>query len=135
MPDDEMVLCAASAYTQKYYFNPEFENLPESVQEELNILCVLFTEEVGGNLVLKFNENGELLLEASAAEDDLLYDDIGSGLKVREVQREKSDLLESLEMFFRIFFLGEEGEDWNDDLSDRLGEEDEYDAPGGDEEE
>ncbi len=110
MFEDEYVLCAASAYTKQYYFNPEFDSLPESVQEDLNIMCVLFTEEVGGNLVLKFDEEGNLLLETSAAEEDLLYDEIGSGLKIKEIQQTKADLLESLEMFFRVFFLGEEEE-------------------------
>ncbi len=111
MFDDDSVLCAASAYTQKYFFNPEFDNLPEGVQEELKILCVLFTEDVGGNLVLRFSADGELLLEPSAAEDDLLYDEIGSGLKVREVQREQADLLEELETYYRTFYLDED-EDW-----------------------
>ncbi|MCC8141154.1 MAG: DUF6145 family protein [Lachnospiraceae bacterium] len=110
MFEDEYVLCAASAYTKQYYFNPAFDSLPESVQEDLNILCVLFTEEVGGNLILKFDEEGTLLLETSAAEEDLLYDEIGSGLKIKEIQQTKADLLESLEMFFRVFFLGEEEE-------------------------
>ena len=30
--DEEMVLCAASSYEQKYYLNPEFESLPEAVE-------------------------------------------------------------------------------------------------------
>ncbi len=110
MNDDETVLCAASAYTQKYYFNTKYDLLPENVKEELNILCVLFTEEMGGNLVLKFEEDGELILEASAAEDDLLYDEIGSGLKIRQIRRDKAELLESLETFYRAFFLDEEEE-------------------------
>ena len=39
--DEEMVLCAASSYEQKYYLNPEFESLPEAVKQELQIMCVL----------------------------------------------------------------------------------------------
>ena len=38
--DEEMVLCAASSYEQKYYLNPEFESLPEAVKQELQIMCV-----------------------------------------------------------------------------------------------
>jgi hypothetical protein len=41
-------------------------------------------------------------------EGDLLYDDIGSVLKVKQIRREKADLFESLEMFYRVFFLGED---------------------------
>ena len=39
----EVVLCAASAYEQKFYFNPDFMGIPSSVKDELNIMCVLFT--------------------------------------------------------------------------------------------
>ena len=58
--DEEMVLCAASSYEQKYYLNPEFESLPEAVKQELQIMCVLYTADVGGVLLLVFDENGNL---------------------------------------------------------------------------
>ena len=49
MSENRSVLCGANAYEQKYYFNKEqYGNLPQSVQDELHIICVLFTEEVGG---------------------------------------------------------------------------------------
>ena len=41
--EEEIVLCAANSYEQKYYLNPEFEMLPESIKQELNIMCVLYT--------------------------------------------------------------------------------------------
>ena len=43
--EEEIVLCAANSYEQKYYLNPEFEMLPESIKQELNIMCVLYTED------------------------------------------------------------------------------------------
>ena len=43
-----IVLCGASAYDKKYYFNKKFDGLPENVKEDLHVICVLFTEEVGG---------------------------------------------------------------------------------------
>ena len=42
---DKVVLCGANSYEQKYYFNEEFQSLPQSVKDELHIMCVLFTEE------------------------------------------------------------------------------------------
>ena len=38
------VLCGANAYEMKYYFNERFNGIPESVKDELHIICVLFTE-------------------------------------------------------------------------------------------
>lgn len=102
---DDITLCAASAYTQKYYINEDFSNLPEEVQNELKIMCVLFTEDIGGTIRLYFTEEGELMIEADKAEEDLLYDDIGAPLKVKQLQREKRDLLEQLETYYKTFFL------------------------------
>lgn len=108
MQANEMVLCASSAYEEKYYFNERYNSLPESIKEELQILCVLYTSDVGGILTLEFDEDGSLLFQVSADEGDLLYDEIGSVLKIKEVQRQKRELLEALELYYRTFFLGEE---------------------------
>ena len=84
--DEEMVLCAASSYEQKYYLNPEFESLPEAVKQELQIMCVLYTADVGGVLLLVFDENGNLELKVEHNEGDFSFDEIGSVLKIKELQ-------------------------------------------------
>ena len=103
-----MILCGANAYEQKYYFNEKFDKLPQSIKDELHIICVLFTEDVGGILTLVFDEDGKLLLETSADEGDLLYDEIGSGLLVNEVRRKRQELFESLSLYYRVFILHED---------------------------
>lgn len=105
--DEEMVLCAASAYERKFYLNPEFNSLPEEVKQELQIMCVLFTEDVGGILTLEFDEDGSLQFKTEALEADARFDEIGSALKIKELQRDKRELLESLEMYYKVFFLGD----------------------------
>lgn len=110
MFDEEVVLCASSAYEKKFYLNEEFSGLPEDIKNELKIMCVLFTEEVGGILELVFYEEGNLLFRTDADENDLLYDDIACGMLIKKMQYEKRELLESLEMFYRVFFLGEDGQ-------------------------
>lgn len=106
MYEGKVTLCGASAYEQKYYLNEDFKGLPSEILDELKIMCVLFTEDVGGVLTLSFDEDGTLLLETQADEGDLLYDEIGSGLKIRQIQREKAELLESLETYYKVFFCG-----------------------------
>ena len=56
MYQDKIVLCSASKYTEKYYLNPDFNGLPELVRQELQIMCVLFTEDIGGIIMLEFDE-------------------------------------------------------------------------------
>ena len=63
VPEEErVVLCGANAYDKKYYFNELFKGIPASVQEELHIICVLFTEEIGGIFTIEFDENGNVEL-------------------------------------------------------------------------
>ena len=107
MFNENVVLCSSSAYEKKFYLNEAFDKLPEDIKNELKIMCVLFTEEVGGILTLEFDENGTLLFKTEADENDLLYDDIACGMLIKKLQYEKRDLLESMEMFYRVFVLGE----------------------------
>lgn len=108
MYSDKIVLCGSNAYEQKYYLNPDFDSLPESIKDELKILCVLFTEDVGGILTLEYDEEGNLMLNVMCDEGDLLFDEIGCGLKIKEIQKTKKELLEALEMYYKVFFMGEE---------------------------
>lgn len=106
--EDEIVLCAASSYERKFYLNPEFESLPESVRQELQIMCVLYTEDVGGVFMVVYDEDGNLELRVDHEENDFAFDEIGSVLKIKELQQTKSELFESLELFYKVFYLGEE---------------------------
>ena len=111
MYQENIVLCGASSYEQKYYLNPEFESLPEAVKQELQIMCVLYTADVGGVLLLVFDENGNLELKVEHNEGDFSFDEIGSVLKIKELQDTKEELFKSLEMFYKVFYLGEETEE------------------------
>lgn len=102
------VLCGANSYEQKYYFNQEFDSLPQTIKDELHIMCVLYTEDVGGILTMEFEEDGQLEFKVTASEEDYLFDEIGSVLKIKQYQEEKRELLEALELYYRIFFLGED---------------------------
>ena len=106
--EEEVVLCAASAYEKKFYLNPDFQLLPEQIRQELQIMSVLYTEDVGGILMLVFDENGKLELKVEHKEDDFRFDEIGSALKIKELQRTKVELFESLELYYKVFYLGEE---------------------------
>ena len=106
MMSERTVLCGANSYTQKYYFNEDaFSLLPESIRRELKILCVLYVEDVGGILTLEYDGEGNLEFRVESDERDYLFDEIGSGLKIKQIRTEKADLLESLELFYKTFYL------------------------------
>ena len=106
--DKRIVLCGANAYDMKYYFNEQFARIPESIKDELHILCVLFTEEVGGIFTIVFEEDGTISMETDAEEDDIYYDEISSGLLVGEIRRKRQELFESLSLYYRVFILKED---------------------------
>lgn len=111
MEDKRTVLCGANSYEQKYYFNEQFASIPDSIKEELHIICVLFTEEVGGIFTIVFEEDGSISFETDAEEDDFLYDEISSGLMIREIRRNRQEMLEALSLYYRVFVLHEQFEE------------------------
>ena len=115
-----IVLCGANAYDKKYYFNPQFEKLPENVREELQIMCVLFTEEVGGIFTIGFTPSGNVVMDTRAEEGDLLYDEIGSALLIKKLRREKQEVFQSLEIYYRVTFLHQNPADLLDDYDDEM---------------
>ena len=109
--DEKVVLCGASAYEQKYYFNQDFDSLPESIKQELHIMCVLYTEDIGGIMTLEFDDNGSLQFKTEALDSGAGEGGGGGGRGGEQLQNEKRELLQSLEMYYKVFFLGETIED------------------------
>ena len=107
----KVVICGSNAYEKKYYFNPEFNGMPQSIKDELHIICVLFTEDVGGIFTILFDEEGNIAMETEFAPDDFLYDEINSGLMIGEVRRNRQELFESLNLYYRVVVLHETLED------------------------
>ena len=103
---ETVVLCGASAYEEKYYLNPLFERMPEDIKDELQIICVLFVEENSGIFTMEFNEDNELLFRTRAADGDYNYDEIGAQLSVRQIEKNRKQLIESLELYYRVVVLG-----------------------------
>ena len=102
------ILCAGNAYEQKYYLNENFSSLPQTIKDELQIMCVLYTAEIGGIFSLQYDEEGNLYMNVVAEEDDFSFDEIGSALKIKALQNEKRDLLESLEKYYKAVILHED---------------------------
>ena len=105
MYQDNVVLCGASAYEQKYYLNPRYASLPSAIQDELQIMAVTMTEDVGGVFTMEFDEDGSLYMSTTAKENDFFYDEIGSHLKIKQYRVKYAELLENLETYYKTFFI------------------------------
>ncbi len=113
-----IILCGANAYEMKYYFNPLFKKIPESIQKELHIISVLFTQEAGGIFTIEFEDDGSITMETTRDDEDITYDEVSAGLLIGEVRRQRQDLFEALQMYYRAMILHE-------DMSEILSEDDE----------
>lgn len=105
-----MVLCGSNSYEKKYYLDEAFGSLPEEIKQELQIMCVWFTEECGGILTLEYDEEGNLEFKLSTSEYDGYYDEIGADLKIKQYRAERRELLEALELYYKVLRLGEDKE-------------------------
>ena len=104
-------LCGANSYTQKYYFNDEFFHAArehsEGAQDPLRPLCGGCGRDPDAG-VQRRGKTWSCGWKMTRA--DYLFDEIGSVLKIKQIQREKSELLESLELFLQDV-LSEQGTD------------------------
>ena len=96
---DSTVLCGANSYVEKYYLNEQFSGLPD----------------IGGIILLEFMPDGRLQFKVEAEENDYLFDEIGSALKIKQYQAEKRELLESLELYYKVKVLGIPADELLDD--------------------
>lgn len=98
---ENVVLCGSNAYVKKYYLNPGFDKLPKKVREELQIMCVKYTEDIGGILTLEFTKEGSLILRSACAEEDKRYKESESEERIKKLREDKKELFTSLELYNR----------------------------------
>ncbi len=100
------VLFASSCYTQKYYFNDKFKNLPVPIQEELKTFIVPLTEKIHGILEVGFYEDdGEIYIEASCEGFDYKYDEIGAKLEIDRLLRVEKEFFNNLRLWYNLVIL------------------------------
>ena len=115
--DGRMVLCAANSYDKKYYFNQKFANLPRSIQDDIHVISVLFTEDCGGIFMIAFDPDGEVCLQNRCEEEDIAYDEVSAGLMIGQIRKNRAELLDCLSAYYRILILKEDAASVLDDLS------------------
>ncbi len=102
MENQKVILAYSSQYAQKYFFNDELGKLPEEVRKEVLVLLIMLTEEAGGVAEMGFYPDGELYLDSWCEEGDLGYDQVSAGLIISEIERDQKDLIEELELWYKL---------------------------------
>lgn len=105
--EDKVVLCSASFYKQNYYFNEEYNKIPEQIRKELRVIAVCLAEKVRGISMLGFyKDNGDFFVEVSGDDDDFTYDEIGARLEANAAAKDNSELFRALSLWYQAFVLG-----------------------------
>ena len=112
---DENIIAGASFETQKFYFSSEYDGLPQSIKEDIQIICVTLAEKLGCTFLMKFDEDGNVYFETVRAEDDFNFDEIGAELEIKEVQRKEKELLNALRLWYLIYKT-DQGESVRDEI-------------------
>ena len=86
---ERVVLCGANFMSRSIILMKGSRIFRKVSNRNLQILCVLYTEDVGGILTLEYDEEGSLEFQVTAAESDYLFDEIGDVLKIKQYQLEK----------------------------------------------
>ncbi|MGL4346411.1 MAG: DUF6145 family protein [Cellulosilyticaceae bacterium] len=99
--EKKLVICV-SPYEHKYFFESEFQDIPQSIQADLIEAVAQIAEKVGGIISVGFYEDGNIYIDQTA-QDDVFVDDIGSVLEVKRFQTEQKELLKSLKIWYMIY--------------------------------
>ena len=102
------IFAISNSYSKKFFINPIYDKIPKQVKDEIQILCVTYTVDVGGILVMFFDDDDKLVFESIKENDDFSYDEIGARYKLNQIERKQTELISQLEKYYKIIILGEE---------------------------
>lgn len=100
---EKIVLASASCYNQLYYLNPEFNELPTDIRNELRYICVPLAEKLHGIFTVGFYTDGSVYMEATGEEVDVDFDEIGSKLEVKKLESLKKEFLKALQLWYVVY--------------------------------
>lgn len=103
------ILFTASAYTQKYYFNELYKDLPTEVIKDIHEKMIRLNKCIGGIVIIGFYDDGEIFIRVMGEENDFLYDEIFSALNVKKFESVEREFLENLSKWYVYVFKVKNG--------------------------
>lgn len=106
---DKEILAAASFEKQKYLLEETFSSIPQSIQNEIKVICVTMAQRLCCTFLIGFHKTGDVYFEIVKPEGSIDFDEIGAELEILSLKKEKEELLKGLKLWY-IVFKTEEGE-------------------------
>ncbi len=91
--DEKIVLCGANFISRNIILIHSSRHCRRISVRNCRLCVYYLRRDVGGILTLEFDKDGNLEFQVSAEEGDYLFDEIGSGLKIRQYQLEKKGIV------------------------------------------
>lgn len=105
--NESIPIIVSNSYIKKYYLDNRLEILPKEIKNKLKEVFVTFTENVGGILVVVFdNKNYNLLLNIEKNDDDISFDEINANYKLSKLENENIELFEQIAKFCKFKLNG-----------------------------
>ncbi len=103
---EKSVICAASVYKQKVYFNEEYDGLPSKIKDEIRTKVITLAQKLHCVFIMGFYDDGYVYFETQTEEGDFFFDEVGATLETNRLEREERELIENLGVWYRVFKLG-----------------------------
>lgn len=107
---EKKVLCAASFYNHKCYYNDEdFSSLPPDVKKEAKVIVATAAEKARAIVSVGFYENADVFIEIKADSSDMDFDDIAAKYEVERVRKSNKKFFHALTLWYKVTKLGAKG--------------------------
>lgn len=105
--NDLTPIIVSNSYIKKYYLDSRLEILPKEVKDEVKRTLMKFTEEVGGIVLVMYdNVDNKIFFRVSKVDDDISYDEINASYKLSKLERENAETFEQIAEFCKFKFNG-----------------------------
>ncbi|WP_053982739.1 DUF6145 family protein [Niameybacter massiliensis] len=99
---EKQIVISVSPYNHKYYFDPKFNDIPTEIKEELAEAIAAIAEKVNAIISVGFNEDGQIFIDQTA-DEEIFVDEIGAALEIKRLQKDKAELLKSLQLWYMVY--------------------------------
>lgn len=99
---EKQIVISVSPYNHKYYFEPKFNDIPAEIKEELAEAIAAIAEKVNAIISVGFNEDGQIFIDQTA-DEEIFVDEIGAALEIKRLQKDKAELLKSLQLWYMVY--------------------------------
>lgn len=100
-------IIVSNSYIKKYYLDDRLEVLPKEIKTKIKKILVKLTEEIGGVIIVYYNnDENDLIFDIKNNDDDYSFDEIAAKYKLSKLEKEYEELFSQIASFCKFKFNG-----------------------------